>query len=148
MSFGYSVGDFIAGAELTYKLICVLKDSRGASMEYQQTMHDLSAMQQAFLQVDRLRHNPAIPQATFNSMSHIVMSATDVISRFLKKSRDLKKSLGDDRDQQYQRTTSDIFNDSLVKIGWVLFKKDELKELRDALHSRLSSISLLLSTVA
>jgi hypothetical protein len=39
MSFGYLVGDFIAGANITYRLIRVLADSSGASEEYQEGKH-------------------------------------------------------------------------------------------------------------
>ncbi|CAH0016426.1 unnamed protein product [Clonostachys rhizophaga] len=94
MSFGYSVGDFIAGANITYRLIRILADSSGASEEYQEAMLELSAMQQAFLQVSQMTQNPVIPQATVNSASHIVMSAMDIISHFLDRSRRYQKKLG------------------------------------------------------
>lgn len=140
MSFGYSVGDFIGGANLTYQLIRVLKDSCGASEEYQDAMLELGAMQQAFLQVSQMCSSPIIPQATVNSASHIVMSAMKIIADFLERSRLYQKKLG-------AAPGSDPTS-SWCKVGWALFKKDELKQLRDSLHSRLNSVSLLLSAAA
>jgi hypothetical protein len=35
---------------------------------------------------------------------------------------------------------------SWQKVGWALFKKEELKDLKDRLHVKLSSISVLLQT--
>lgn len=40
----------------------------------------------------------------------------------------------------------EILSDSWQKMGWVLFKKDELRALKDALHLNLNSISVLLAT--
>ncbi|KFY85218.1 hypothetical protein V500_08610 [Pseudogymnoascus sp. VKM F-4518 (FW-2643)] len=82
MSFGYSIGDFIAGANLSYRLLQALSSSQGPSQEYQEALIEIGAIHQAFLQ----------------------------------------------------------------KMGWVLFKKDELRALKDALHLNLNSISVLLAT--
>ncbi|KFZ17800.1 hypothetical protein V502_04399 [Pseudogymnoascus sp. VKM F-4520 (FW-2644)] len=82
MSFGYTIGDFIAGANLSYRLLQALPSSQGPSQEYQEALIEIGAIHQAFLQ----------------------------------------------------------------KMGWVLFKKDELRALKDALHLNLNSISVLLAT--
>ncbi|CAH0052820.1 unnamed protein product [Clonostachys solani] len=148
MSFGYSVGDFITGANITYRLIRVLADSSGASEEYQEAMLELSAMQQAFLQVSQMTQNPVIPQATVNSASHIVMSAMDIISHFLDRSRRYREKLGGGTNSGGNEGSMSRIEDSWTKVGWSLFKKEELKDLRDRLHSRLSSIQLLLSASA
>ena len=125
---------------LTYKLIRVLSDSCGASDEYQEAMLELSAMQQAFLQVNQMCNSPIIPQATINSASHIVMSAMDIISEFLERSKTYQRKLG-----QPNATET---GSSWCKVGWALFKKEELVQLRDSLHARLSSVSILLSAAA
>jgi hypothetical protein len=132
MSFGYSVGDFIAGANLTYRLIRALSASQGASIEYQEAMVELGAIQQAFLQVSQMRASSILSQATINAASHIIISSLEIIGRFL------------DKSQKYQRRLSG--GDSWCKIGWALFKKDELKGLRDSLHVKLSAVNLLLSS--
>jgi hypothetical protein len=132
MSFGYGVGDFIAGANLTYRLIRALSASQGASIEYQEAMFELRAIQQVFLQVSQMRASSILSQATINAASHIIISSLEIIGRFL------------DKSQKYQRRLSG--GDSWCKIGWALFKKDELKGLRDSLHVKLSAVNLLLSS--
>ena len=51
MSFGYSVGDFIAGANLTYRLIRAFSETQGASHEYEEAIGELASLQQTFLQI-------------------------------------------------------------------------------------------------
>ena len=57
MSFGYSVGDVLAGANLSYRLLRVMMDSKGASGEYRDAILELGAMQQAFMQVSQMKRN-------------------------------------------------------------------------------------------
>lgn len=147
MSLGYSVGDFIAGANLTYQLISVLRDSRGASSEYQEAMLELDAMQKAFLQVGQMTYSRVIPQATVNSASFIVMSSMDVIANFLERSKQYQKRLGGGSAGS-AATAGELANSSWYKIGWALYKKDELRQLCETLRSRLCSVQVLLVSAA
>jgi hypothetical protein len=141
MSFGYSVGDFIAGANLTYRLIRVLSETKGACLEYQEAMMELGAMQQAFLQVSHMKHSDMLPRATTNSASHIVMSAMDIIANFLERSKEYQKRLRDS-------DSGGGIGGSWCKIGWTLFKKEELRSLRDSLQCRLAAITTLLTAAS
>ena len=139
MSFGYSVGDFIAGANLTYRLIHALSETQGATLEYQEALRELSSIQQTFLQVSQMRSSSVLSQATINAASHIVISSLEIIGNFL------------ERTKVYQRRLSDgsgrsVVADSWRKVGWALFKKEELKCLRDSLHMKLTAVGVLLST--
>ena len=111
-------------------------------------MLELSAMQQAFLQVSQMTQNPVSPQATVNSASHILMSAMDIISHFLDRSRRYQKKLGGGTSSSGNEGPMSRMEGRWAKVGWSLFKKGELKDLRDRLHSGLSSIQLLLSASA
>ncbi|KAF5017060.1 hypothetical protein F66182_11066 [Fusarium sp. NRRL 66182] len=134
MSFGYSVGDVLAGANLTYRLLRAMADTKGASTEYFEAMAELSNIQQAFLQTSQIRSHEQLPPATINALSHIVLSSMDTIAKFL------------DRTKQYPRSKS--FQNSWYKVGWTLYKSHELRALRDSLHSRLASIQVLLSAAS
>ncbi|OAA60152.1 ABC transporter, transmembrane domain, type 1 [Cordyceps fumosorosea ARSEF 2679] len=125
VSFGYPVGDLIAGANLTYKLVRIMSDTRGASDEYVQAMSEVSAMQQAFMQVGHIRTHKLLPPATVNATSHIVISSLDIITAFLKKT------------EGYH---------SMLENGSTVSGSQELLELRDALRSRLIVTPLLSST--
>ncbi|KAF5558967.1 ABC transporter transmembrane domain-containing protein [Fusarium mexicanum] len=140
MSFGYSVGDVIAGANLTYRLIRIMADTEGGSDEYVEAMSELAAMQQAFLQISEIRNHKQLPPATVNAASHIVLSSMDTIAKFLERTKKYQRRLEDPRNSTFQS--------SWHKIGWTLYKSHELRTLRDALHSRLTSVQVLLSAAS
>ncbi|KAF5975020.1 hypothetical protein FCOIX_7925 [Fusarium coicis] len=140
MSFGYSVGDVISGANLTYRLIRIMADTEGGSDEYVEAMSELAAMQQAFLQISEIRNHKLLPPATVNAASHIVLSSMDTIAKFLERTKQYQRRLEDPR--------TSTFQSSWHKIGWTLYKSHELHSLRDALHSRLTSVQVLLSAAS
>ncbi|KAM0354939.1 hypothetical protein ACHAPU_000779 [Fusarium lateritium] len=140
MSFGYSVGDVIAGANLTYRLIRIMSDTKGASEEYLEAMSELSAMQQAFLQISDIRSHKMVPAATVNAASFIVLSSMDVIPKFLERAKSYQRRLEDPR--------ASTFQSSWYKVGWTLFKSHELHALRDDLHFKPMSVQLILSAAS
>ncbi|KAI0887769.1 uncharacterized protein GGS22DRAFT_88928 [Annulohypoxylon maeteangense] len=135
MSFGFGVGDFIAGANLAHKLIRVMTETRGASAEFQEALAEVCGIQQILIQLTQLCRSEVLPRATLNSIAQIVMPSMTTIADFL------------DRTKHYQEKLSPRggLSGSWCKMGWALFRKDELKLLRDTLHSRLSSINTLLA---
>ncbi|KAL3431279.1 hypothetical protein BDV09DRAFT_188560 [Aspergillus tetrazonus] len=68
MSFGFSVGDVIAGASLAYKLYQILSETRGASREYQSLMTKLLIVHKVLLQVEQLRAANQLAQSTLNAI--------------------------------------------------------------------------------
>ncbi|KAK4172856.1 hypothetical protein QBC36DRAFT_68346 [Triangularia setosa] len=138
MSFGYAIGDFIAGAGMAHKLIRLMATSSDACSEYQDAMKELRLIQQAFINVSQISQTDvALPRDTVNSASFLVMSSMDTISKFLQRTEHLKKSLS--------ASGPPAIRDSWCKVGWALYGKDELKELRDRLHSSLTALNLLFS---
>lgn len=139
MSFGYSLGDFITGANLSYRLLEALSSSRGPTQEYQEAVIEIGAIYQTFLQVGRMTSNPTLNHATINAASFIVLSSMSIMDEFLAKTQGYRERL-------CGRTTGNSLSDNWQKMGWVLFKKEELRALKEALHIKLSSISVLLAT--
>jgi len=139
MSFGYSVGDFITGANLSYQLIQALSGAHCPSEEYREALIELGCMQHTFLPVGRMTTNPTLSPDTVNAAAHIALSSMTLIGDFLTKTKKYRERLSG-------REAGNAASDSWRKVGWVLFKKDDLKALRDALHIKLTSISLLLET--
>ena len=137
--FGYGVGDFITGANLAYRLIHALSTTQGASVEYQEAMHELTSIQQTFLHVGQMRASNILSPATVNAASHIIISSMEVIGKFLDRTKMYQQRLG-------RSNRSVMVMDSWCRIGWALFKKEELKSLRDTLHVKLSAINVLLSS--
>jgi hypothetical protein len=141
MSFGFSVGDFLAGANLAYRLIRALSETRGARMEYQEVIDELGCIQQTFLQVEHMSSSNIFCQATINAISHIMNSSIDVMARFLEQTEKYRQSLSSNGGQS-------LAAESWRKIGWSLFKKEELTSLRDTLQTRLTAINILVSTAS
>ena len=138
MSFGYSVSDCIAGANLTYRLIEALRETKGSSHEFQQAMTELGSLQQMFLTVGQMRASPSLDIATINAASVIVLSSMELIGNFLERTKAYRKRLSNDS------APAGVSN-SWQKIGWALFKRQELESLRDVLHNKLNHLNLLLS---
>ncbi|KAI0186700.1 hypothetical protein EV127DRAFT_324351, partial [Xylaria flabelliformis] len=137
MSFGYSIGDFIAGANLTCQLVRVLSASRGACIEYQEALTELRAMEQAFLQAGNLVKSRMFTQDVINAIACIALSSIDTIDKFLERTRDLQSRLDN---RAYG------LNHSWSKVGWQFYGKEELRALKTQLHERLSSINTLITT--
>ena len=137
MSFEFSAGDFIAGSNLTYRLIRALSDTRGASAEYQETILELGSIQQTFLEISRMKESKYLSKATINAASYIILSSIELIGDFLERTKKYRSQFC---------VKNGSLSGSWQKLGWVLFKSEELKCLRNALHLKLSSIGVLLST--
>lgn len=140
MSFGFSAGDFIAGANLAYRLIRALSETQGATMEYQGVIQELGCVQQTFLHVGQMGSCNLFSEATINAMSFIVDSSKEIMVRFLEKTEKYRRSLSGNS------MRSSLATDSWRKIGWSLFKKQELIDLRETLQTRLAAINVLVST--
>ncbi|KAK8031993.1 hypothetical protein PG990_001727 [Apiospora arundinis] len=139
MSFGYSVGDFVTGYNITYQLVRILADSRGASIEYQEAMTELRAMEQVFLQAGSLVSSKVLSRDIINGIACIVLSAVDIIDSFYERSKEYQHQLGERQAKMGKATTG--FESSWCKIGWALFKKEELRALKAQLHERLASVN-------
>ncbi|KAK8001728.1 hypothetical protein PG991_013950 [Apiospora marii] len=142
MSFGYSIGDFVAGYNVTYRLVRILAESRGASIEYQEAMVELGAMEQVFLEAGNLVNSKLHSRDIKNGIACIVLSTVDIIDSFYERSRQYQQRLGERRSKRARSVAS--LESSWCKVGWTLFKKEELRALKTQLHERLTSVHVLL----
>ncbi|KAG5751432.1 hypothetical protein H9Q69_009959 [Fusarium xylarioides] len=72
-----------------------MANTKGASVEYLEAMSELSAMQQAFLQISQIRSHEMLPPATVNAASHIVLLSMDTIAKFLERTKHYQRLLED-----------------------------------------------------
>jgi len=136
MSFGFSVGGFIGAANLTGRLIQAINGSHDAGEDYRAALRELRCMQDAFIRVSRLGESRHVAQATFKSAAWIAMDAMKIIELFLDKTKKYDKRLG--------RLETSGMAQNYRKVGWALYKADDMKKLRETLHARLTSLNLLL----
>ena len=83
MSFGFSAGDFISGANIAFKLGKAFSDSRGSAKEYQQLIRELNVVHKVLLQVEQLRVSNQLAQATVNALLFLVNSANEAMEVFI-----------------------------------------------------------------
>ena len=93
MSFGFSVGDFVATAQLAYTLGTALSDSKGAAKVYKDLIAELNVVHKVLLQVDELRAANQMAKATVNALLFTVNTTNVVMETFLDEHEGYEKSL-------------------------------------------------------
>ncbi|KAG4217833.1 hypothetical protein PC116_g33687 [Phytophthora cactorum] len=83
MSFGFSVGDILAGAQLAYTLSKSLSEAKGASNEYQELIAQLNVVHKVLIHVDELRTANQLAQATVNALLFTINTTNEAIETFL-----------------------------------------------------------------
>ncbi|KAI9744758.1 MAG: hypothetical protein M1818_001683 [Claussenomyces sp. TS43310] len=141
MSFGFSIGDFLAGAKLIADLTRVLSASKGASMEYQQLLMDLRCVEETLVQIDQMRLASQLHPSAINALCWIVNSTTSSIADFMLRTRKYQQSLS-------TKGSGNKAKDLWRKIGWSMYKPAEIKSLQQRLQLDLGSINCLLSLAA
>lgn len=136
MSFGFSVGDFIGAANLTFQLITALRNCHDASSDYRAAIDELGCYQTALMRVDYLGRKNYIARDTFDAASHMVMQSMEMIQSYLEQTKKYDKSLG--------KAGTSGFRSSVRKVRWTLLKADDMKELRETLQKRNAGLQLLL----
>lgn len=93
MSFGFSVGDFLAVAQLAYTLGKALSDSKGAVKEYGDLITELNIVHRVLLHINDLRAANQIAKATMNALLFTVNSTNVTMETFLEEHKEYEKSL-------------------------------------------------------
>lgn len=142
-TFGFSVGDFIAGVSLVKKLIRALNDSAGARASYRQLISELFDLDEALTGVSNLQLNPA-QLAQKIALEQVASQCQLSISAFLDKNAKFEGSLGVDPEQP---TSTPRWQASLHKIQWALCKDSAIQALRTEIRAHTTTLNLLLSTI-
>ena len=137
MSFGFSVGDFLADANLAHSLVCVLSDSRGSSKEYQLLMQELDGIYRICIRLENITAADQMHASTLNAVVVHVKICKKVMKDFLTKIEKYQKSLSVDG-------SGSKVVDACRKVQWGFSKSSELVSLRYTLRQQLLSISVYL----
>ncbi|MCJ1354658.1 MAG: hypothetical protein MMC33_004647 [Icmadophila ericetorum] len=134
---GFSVGDFIAGINLFIDCVKAVRDSRGATAEFQTLTNELKslrgvlqAIEGLYLQQNAANHYPAVDA--------MVQETKHCIELFVKRNSSYRPWL-----QPQTRGWKANFK----KIKWTLCKKEDLVEFRGQLERQKSSIEMLLFAI-
>ncbi|KAE9403018.1 hypothetical protein BT96DRAFT_1017253 [Gymnopus androsaceus JB14] len=140
LSFG-SVGDFIAVIQLLNGVREALCDSTGSSAEYQALIIDLDvfsdilhAVQRAFSSANHFSPSTSL----INAHRQAVQSSYELLKDIHKKIRKYQHTLGNGG-------SGSVMRDSWRKVGWALFKKPELVEMRRKVMDQVEILNILVS---
>ena len=136
MSIGFSAGDLIGAANVTYHLIKALREYNDAGEDYRLAIEELGCMQQALIRVSCLVKDETFSGSAAQSARYIVLQSMGLIESYLERTKKYERSLGSEKTGRRLRWR---------KVGWTLFKAEEMRDLRNTLHGRLTSLNVLLA---
>jgi hypothetical protein len=138
MSFGFSVGDFLAAGKLTAEIISSLKDAGGAKSEYQQVLRELECLNRALQHLDQIQCSNSTLSKNLDSIKYAAASCRHPLEEFLNKIKKYNKSLGIWSKEGVIKGTAD-------KLRWTLGKKEEVAKLQCYLNVHVGTINMLLA---
>jgi len=137
MSFGFSVGDFVAVGSLIKDISSCLQDARGSKAEYQELLRELECLQQALHHLDKLQ-NGGSSSTNLDSIKYAALSCRRPLEQFLGKIRKYDTSLGVWGKDGFIKSTAD-------KLRWGFGQKEEVRKLQSYLNIHVGTINILLA---
>jgi hypothetical protein len=137
-AFGFSVGDFIAAIHLVVKVCVALKDSGGATEEYQSLVIELRQLQAL---LEQLRDLPTTSSSSFTHYNAVRGMAYQVqvpLQAFVEKMKGYEQKLG-------QRVDTSSWRSGKRKAQWAVSMQEDVREMRAAITMKIVSVSLLLA---
>lgn len=138
-AFGFSVSDFIGAIQLIAKVSQALRDSGGASAEYQAVLSDLKALELILRQLQSL-------ESASDSVSHVnavrcqAQVSQQTLLDFLERISKFQSGLASDAARKAYRGVG-------RKVQWTLLYSKEVEKLRRVVATQLVSLKLLLDTM-
>jgi hypothetical protein len=139
--FGVSVGDFIAGLQLTYDSVRALGEAHGASSDYRSLATTLESLISALCEIEILQCHTSqmskrlMVQKETESCRTLINEFLSRIDKFAVLSQPAQSSW-----------TVDGLKSVARKLQWSLLKKDEVSRFRREISSRVDSIQMMLLT--
>lgn len=138
MSFGFSVGDFIGVGKLIIQISSALRESTGASAEYQSLLLRLDSLVESLRIADISIRGCQLPISAANAILKHLEQCSAHLRKFSTVIEKHRRSLS-------KGGSGNKFKDSWRKIGWSLFTKEEITEINDALEGDVNFISMILT---
>lgn len=138
MSFGFSVGDFIAVSGLIWTLVDALDSDTGSRAQYLRLSDELKSLHSAFLAVEgvvqKLQRDKKTHASTINAITYEIGCCRKLIDDF---NVDTKKH----RESLRQGGSGKKVKDTLRKISYI-FKKEDVVMLKGSLRGKVEVINL------
>ncbi|KAI1779496.1 hypothetical protein F4818DRAFT_142464 [Hypoxylon cercidicola] len=136
MSFGFSVGDFLAVGKLVTEIISSLKDSGGSRTDYRDIFRELECLRAALVHLDKLTGTGTSQDLT--AIKYAALSCRRPLEEFLGRIRKYDRSLG----IQSRGSSIKVVID---KIRFPIAHKDDVQRLQAYLSVHVSTVNMLLA---
>ncbi|RDL35768.1 uncharacterized protein BP5553_06380 [Venustampulla echinocandica] len=137
MSFGFSVGDFIALGSLIADIASSLREAGGSKSEYQEILRELEGLEHALSHLDKLQSGDAC-STSIASIKYAALSCRRPLEQFLNKIKKYDSALGVWSKAGTIRSAAD-------KLKWAYTQKDETRKLQIYLNIHVGTINILLA---
>ncbi len=138
MSFGWSVGDIVAALQLCNKVLAALKETGGASSEYQHATNFLGVLTVTLQHLKALQAVPLDPDLAKNLEQHCALIQGPLTSFRERIRARFERDLGTESTRLKILTTG-------RKLQWALSTAKVVKVLEGKIAGQLAAISIILS---
>ena len=138
MSFGFSVGDFIAVGKLINDIVRCLQSVGGAKSEYQETIREFEIIDKALVHIDHLKAADEQMTAQLDYIKFAAISCRYPLQAFMTKMKEYDSSLG-------IKSRMDMMRKAARKVRWSFGLSGDIKQLRMYLDTHVSTINMLLA---
>ncbi|TRX90094.1 hypothetical protein FHL15_009013 [Xylaria flabelliformis] len=162
VSFGFSVGDFIAVATLVHKIIQAIDENKGAATDYKSCVSMLRSLHSCICSIKnslKLTQDASSFQfheaALANGVMYEINICMDLLNAFLDSTYKYTASLlhsSEARNFEEAQTAMSLFRagratikkleKSWTKISWAIFRKEDIRKLELTLQPHLSALQL------
>lgn len=139
MSFGFSVGDFLAVGQLIVNILASLREPGGAKSEYQDLIRELESLHYALQHLDKLQAKTR-SSTTLDSIKYAALSCRRPLEQFLSKIQRYNRSLG-----VWAKNDTNSFKGAVDKVRWAFGQRDEIQKLQSYINVHVATINLLLA---
>lgn len=136
MSFGFSVGDFLAAIELVHDLATALSDGHGSNLKFQGLVQELYSLERVMVEIKNLEVSPELESRLW-MVQQAASHCQTAIGNFLQKSDVYMRCLR-------QGGSANWWKDAFYKIKWAVYKADDVDELRACLRGHATAMGLML----
>lgn len=134
--FGVSVGDFVACIGLIKDIIDSLQESQGSAAKYRGLLNSLESLAIALSKVKSVQTESREKYALEQAASQCGYTLSAFLAKIEKYQPSLKVG-----------GSGSAFKDSVRKIRWALYTKDDIAQFQVEIHGHVDSIALLLHTI-
>jgi hypothetical protein len=142
-TFGFSIGDFIAGIGLLKDVIGAFSDTRGARKSYKDVTRELSSLQIALKGIEKLVVDPDL-QSQHAALMEALDGCAMCIEAFLLRISKFKRLV---EDNDASKWSSNSFKKNVQKIEWALGKKWDVEKFRKEIQVHTAAVVSLQSTL-